>query len=74
MNTMQLSSRNMLQSDEIISPAPALGHLGPSANIGIVARNMADRIRVRQRSQLAAIVENGRDLLTLPSISWVEGC
>jgi hypothetical protein len=60
---MQISNTSMLRSEEIISPAPALGHSGPSANIGIVARNMADRIQVRQRSQIAAIVENGRDIL-----------
>jgi hypothetical protein len=80
MNTIQLSNTSVLRSEEIIPPAPALGHSGPSANIGIVARNMADRIRVRQRSQIAAIVENGRDLLTMKKQlgdelfhTWLQG-
>ena len=65
MNTMQLSNTSMLRSEEIISPVPVPGHSASLVNIGISVRNMADRIQVRQRSQIAAIVENGRDLLTM---------
>jgi hypothetical protein len=64
MNTMQLSNRNMLRAEEMISPRPVFGH-STLAQIGGVARDTADRIRARHQEQIAAIIENGLDLITM---------
>jgi hypothetical protein len=61
---MQPSNANMLLSKEMTSPLPMLGH-STLAQIGDIARDTADRIRIRHRRQIAAIIESGRDLITM---------
>jgi hypothetical protein len=65
MNTMQLSNANTLLAEEMTSPATVLGHFAFPAEVGVRARDAADRIRMREKEQFAAIIKNGRDLLTM---------
>jgi hypothetical protein len=65
MNTMQRSNTSTLRSEEMISPVSVPGHSASLVNIGISVRDVADRIRVRQRNQTDAMIENGRDLMEM---------
>jgi hypothetical protein len=65
MNTMQPSNANTLPAEEMTSPATVLGHSALVAEVGVRARDTADRIQMRHRRHIAAVIETGSDLITM---------
>jgi len=76
---MQLFDTTTLPAEEMTSPATVLDHSVLVAEVGVRARDTADRIQMRHRRHIAAVIETGSDLITMKEQlgdelfrSWVQ--